>query len=280
MDDVEVKAPGGVPGPPPKPVIKPTKPGRPWAPPQDGTEGSDPTVPTAPAPDGPPQEPTDPLTPADPTMPVEPTTADPVLELPPEGMLRISKTGREDQFVFPVHADRWAADGWTVHPPVTIDEGQAQMTPGVPPAEDVLGDLGGGAVTVPGTIPDQGTELKPAGPEPVEPAPVEPEPAGPVPVGSDPVEPEPEPAPEEPAPSLDAEVAGPDFASMTKTQIVQSCEEDFGVLLDGSQTKAVLVDEATRLWEESVTAPAEQPPAAEPGLVLEPDLSIPADLLG
>ncbi len=264
MDDVEVKAPGRVPGPPPKPVIKPTKPGRPWAPPQEGTEGSDPTVPTAPAPQKPPQEPTDPLTPADPTMPVELTTANPVLELPPEGMLRISKTGREDQFVFPVHADRWAADGWKVHPPVTIDEGQAQMTPDVPPAEDVLGDLGGEVVTVPGTIPDQGTEPEQAVPEPAEP-----EPAGPVPVGFEPVGLEPE-----PAPSLDAEVAGPDFASMTKTQIVQTCEEDYGVLLDGSQTKAVLVDEATRLWEESVTAPAEQPQAAA-----EEVPSFPTDLL-
>ncbi|WP_094555410.1 hypothetical protein [Synechococcus sp. 1G10] len=268
MDDSEVKAPGGVPG---KPVTKPTKPGHPTAPSQPDVEGTDPTVPTAPTPEQPPELPTDPLNPTDPTVPVEPTTADPVLELPPEGMLRISKSGKEDQFVFPVHADRWAADGWKVHPPVTIDEGQAQMTPVVPPAEDVLGDLGGEVVTVPGTIPDQGTEPKPAVPETAEP-----EPARPVPVGSEPVGLEPE-----PAPSLDAEVAGPDFASMTKTQIVQSCEENYGVLLDGSQTKAVLVDEATRLWEESVTAPPEQPPAAaEPGLVPEPDLSIPADLLG
>ncbi len=257
MDDVEVKAPGGVPG---KPVTKPTKPGHPTAPSQPEVEGTDPTVPTAPVPEAPPEEPTDPTNPTDPTVPVEPTTADPVLELPPEGMLRISKASEDDQFVFPVHADRWAEDGWTVHPPVTIGEGQAQMTPGVPPAEDVLGDLGGEVVTVPGTIPDQGTEPKPAGPVPV----------GSEPVGLEPV----------PATSTDAEVAGPDFASMTKTQIVQTCEEDYGVLLDGSQTKAVLVDEATRLWEESVTAPAEQPTAAEPGLVPEPDLSIPGDLLG
>ncbi|MCX5933129.1 MAG: hypothetical protein NTW83_15295 [Cyanobacteria bacterium] len=222
-------------------------------------------MPTAPTPEQPPELPTDPLNPTDPTVPVEPTTADPVLELPPEGMLRISKSGKEDQFVFPVHADRWAADGWKVHPPVTIDGGQAAPTPGELPPEALQGDLTGGAVTVPGTIPDQGTELKPTVPEP----------ARPEPVGSEPVELE-----AEPAPSTDAEVAGPDFASMTKTQIVQTCEEDYGVLLDGSQTKAVLVDEATRLWEESVTAPAEQPTAAEPGLVPEPDLSIPGDLLG
>jgi hypothetical protein len=259
MDDLEVKAPGGEPGPPPKPVIKPTKPGRPWAPPQEGTEGSDPTVPTAPAPQKPPQEPTDPLTPADPTMPVELTTANPVLELPPEGMLRISKASEDDQFVFPVHADRWAEDGWTVHPPVTIDEGQAAPTAGELPPEALQGDLTGGVVTLLGTIPDQGTEPKPSAPEPAEP----------VPVGSEPVGLEPE-----PAPSSDAEVAGPDFASMTKTQIVQTCEEDYGVLLDGSQTKAVLVDEATRLWEESVTAPPEQPQAAA-----EEVPSFPTDLL-
>ncbi|MCP9841923.1 hypothetical protein KBY93_15005 [Synechococcus sp. J7-Johnson] len=264
------KAPGGEPGPPPKPVIKPTQAGRPWAPPQEGTEGSDPTVPTAPAPQEPPQEPTDLLTPVDPTMPVELTTANPVLELPPEGMLRISKASEDDQFVFPVHAERWAEDGWTIHPPVTIDEGQAAPTPGELPPEALQGDLTGGVVTLLGTIPDQGTD----------PAPAEPKPAGPEPVGSEPVGLEPEPAPEVPAPSTGAEVAGPDFASMTKTQIVQTCEEDYGVLLDASQTKAVLVDEATRLWEESVTAPAEQPTAAEPGLVPEPDLSIPVDLLG
>ncbi|MCP9841436.1 hypothetical protein KBY93_12445 [Synechococcus sp. J7-Johnson] len=272
MDDFEVKAPGGEPGPPPKPVIKPTQPGRPWAPPQEGTEGSDPTVPTAPAPQEPPQEPTDPLTPADPTMPVDLTTANPVLELPPEGMLRISKASEDDQFVFPVHAERWAEDGWTVHPPVTIDEGPAELLLVIPPPDEVLG---GEAVTLLGTLPDQGTD-----PAPAEPKLAAPEPAGPVPDGSESVGLEPEPAPEVPAPSTDAEVAGPDFASMTKTQIVQCCEEDFGVLLDASQTKAVLVDEATRLWEESVTAPAEQPTAADAGLVPELDLSIPGDLLG
>ena len=60
---------------------------------------------------------------------------------------------------------------------------------------------------------------------------------------------------------------------MTKSQIALSCEQDYGVLLDESQTKAVLVEEANKLWQESRTAPLEPPAAAAP------DTTIPGDLL-
>ena len=259
MSDLEPKAPGGVPG---RPVVKPTKPGQPEAPPQPESEGSDPTVPTAPPAEPPAELPTDPLHPSDPTVPVVPTTADPVLELPPEGMLRISMAGEDDQFVFPVHADRWAVSGWTVHPPVTIDRGQAAAGAEELAPEALLGDRTGAAPTGPGTIAAEGS-----GPQAVVPA-LEPALVAPALL---------EPAPLESraasAEGTGAALAPPDYAAMTKAQIALSCEQDYGVLLDESQTKAVLVEEANKLWQESRTAPLEPPAAAAP------DTTIPGDLL-
>ena len=269
MSDLEPKAPGGVPG---RPVVKPTKPGQPEAPPQPESEGSDPTVPTAPPAEAPAELPTDPLHPSDPTVPVVPTTADPVLELPPEGMLRISMAGEDDQFVFPVHADRWAVSGWTVHPPVTIDRGQAAPIAEELAPEALLGDRTCAALTGPGTIAAEGS-----GPQAVVPQSVVPQAAVPA------LEPAPleaallEPAPLESraasAEGTGAALAPPDYAAMTKAQIALSCEQDYGVLLDESQTKAVLVEEANKLWQESRTAPLEPPAAAAP------DTTIPGDLL-
>ncbi|WP_143593720.1 hypothetical protein [Synechococcus sp. 1G10] len=225
---------------PPKRRYKPTKPGRPWAPPQPEVEGTDPTVPTAPIPDLPPEQPTDPLTPSDPTVEVELMDTDPVLELPPEGMLRISKSGRADQFVFPVHSERWAADGWKVHPPVNVDPSagaedraepevpEAPVDPGVPEAP---------AVEVPpGAIPDA---LEPVVPE---------------------------------VPAADAT----DFASMTKAQIVAEVEATYGVALDPSQTKSELVEQAETL----ATEPTPQPVPGLDVPATEPEPMVPSDLLG
>ena len=62
-------------------------------------------------------------------------------------------------------------------------------------------------------------------------------------------EPEPEPAAEpEPMPA-------PDFQAMTKAQILEHCSSVYGVELDGSQTKAELVEQATALEQ----LPVEQP---------------------
>jgi hypothetical protein len=44
-----------------------------------------------------------------------------------------------------------------------------------------------------------------------------------------------------------APVAAPDFQAMTKAQILEHCSSVYGVELDGSQTKAELVEQATAL---------------------------------
>jgi hypothetical protein len=53
------------------------------------------------------------------------------------------------------------------------------------------------------------------------------------------LEPEPE--------AATAPVPAPDFQAMTKAQILEHCSSVYGVELDGSQTKAELVEQATAL---------------------------------
>ena len=60
-------------------------------------------------------------------------------------------------------------------------------------------------------------------------------------------EPEPEAAP--------APMPAPDFQAMTKAQILEHCSSVYGVELDGSATKAELVEQATALAQ----LPVEQP---------------------
>ena len=62
-------------------------------------------------------------------------------------------------------------------------------------------------------------------------------------------EPEPEAEPE-PVP-----VPAPDFQAMTKAQILEHCSSVYGVELDGSQTKAELVEQATALAQQPVEQP-------------------------
>lgn len=83
---------------------------------------SDPELPFAPPidPVAAEQPPTDALRPTDPTELMAVTTADPILELPPEGMLRITK-GSDSRFIWPVHAQDWMELGWTVVLPVTTE---------------------------------------------------------------------------------------------------------------------------------------------------------------
>ena len=45
-----------------------------------------------------------------------------------------------------------------------------------------------------------------------------------------------------------------DFQAMTKAQIIEHCSSVYGVELDGSQTKAELVEQATSLELQAVTA--------------------------
>jgi hypothetical protein len=132
--------------------------------------------------------------------------------------------GRDGQTrsIWPVHLAGWQALGW-------------QLLSPAPPASP------------------EPAAPEPAGPEPNEPEPTEPDSSVP-----DPVAPEPLPelaealleAPLDPDPvageALLAEEA-PDFAAMTKAEIVAFCSASYGVSLDGGMTKAELVEQATAL---------------------------------
>jgi len=127
----------------------------------------------------------------------------------PEGMVRIS-AGAEHRFIWPVHLGGWQSLGWQL--------------------QEAAADLPVGAIDL----------IAPLAPEPEEVAQpllaVEPEA---VPEADWQLEPEPEAAP--------APMPAPDFQAMTKAQILEHCSSVYGVELDGSSTKAELVEQATAL---------------------------------
>jgi hypothetical protein len=136
------------------------------------------------------------------------------LDLLPTRLL-IGKDG-ETRSIWPVHLAGWRALGWQVLTPVLSAE--------VGPEPDLEG---------------QQPEL----PEAVDP--------GPVP--ADPEQPDGEAVaellqPEEP-PALETTPTTevPDFAAMTKAEIIEHCSRHYGVLLDSSLTKSALVSEAEAL---------------------------------
>ncbi|MCP9778429.1 hypothetical protein KBY73_11315 [Cyanobium sp. Tous-M-B4] len=155
--------------------------------------------------------------------PVRHDLSDPAI---PEGMVRIS-TGAEHRFIWPVHLGGWQSLGWQL-------QEAAAGTPVSPPLGGI--DL-----------------IAPLAPEPEEVAQpllsVEPEA---VPEAQ--WEPEPETA-AQPEPEAQPElvpVPAPDFQAMTKAQILEHCSSVYGVELDGSQTKAELVEQATALAQQPV----------------------------
>ena len=164
--------------------------------------------------------------------PVRHDLSDPAI---PEGMVRIS-AGAEHRFIWPVHLGGWQSLGWQL-------QEAAADTPVAPPlgAIDLIAPLA--------PEPEQVAQPLPA----VEPAAVpeadwEPSP-----------QPEPETAAEpaaEPKPeAVPAPMPAPDFQAMTKAQILEHCSSVYGVELDGSQTKAELVEQATALAQQPVEQP-------------------------
>jgi len=158
----------------------------------------------------------------------------------PEGMVRIS-AGAEHRFIWPVHLGGWQSLGW-----------QLQPAAGLPAPEPKLPEL------------ELEPELDPELPLDPEPDPeleiaaldVQTSPAG---DESDPSS-EPDLTELELAPAPDSETteamplpAGTDFQAMTKAQIIEHCSSVYGVDLDGSQTKAELVEQATALEYQGVT---------------------------
>jgi hypothetical protein len=165
--------------------------------------------------------------------PVRHDLSDPAI---PEGMVRIS-AGAEHRFIWPVHLGGWQSLGWQL-------QEAAADTPVAPPlgAIDLIAPLA--------PEPEQVAQPLPA----VEPAQV-PEAQW---------EPEPEPVAEPKPDAAPAPVAAPEFQAMTKAQILEHCSSVYGVELDGSQTKAELVEQATAL--------AQQPEQPLPDLLLDDPL--------
>ena len=128
--------------------------------------------------------------------------------------LLIGKDG-ETRSIWPVHLAGWRALGWQV------------LTPVLPAEMEPDPDLEG-----------QQPEL----PETVEPGPVPPDPEQPD--GEEEASPQPA---EPPAPEATPTTEAPDFAAMTKAEIIEHCSRHYGVLLDSSLTKSALVSEAEAL---------------------------------
>ena len=152
----------------------------------------------------------------------------------PEGMVRIS-AGAEHRFIWPVHLGGWQILGWQLQPDAPTPRADMPSAPIGATPEELL----------PGGVP-----TAPFAPEPeevaqpllaVEPAAVpeaEWEPAA---------EPRPAAGPEPEAEPELVPMPAPEFQAMTKAQILEHCSSVYGVELDGSQTKAELVEQATAL---------------------------------
>jgi hypothetical protein len=282
------------------PVVRPTVPGSPWAPPQPLTQGSDPTVPTAPPLDPLPDEPSDRVRPADPTMSMPLTDAMPRLDVPPEGMIRITR-GTETRYCFPCHMDGWQALGWQAHAPslpgADGEDGGSPVDPPDPPAAlPRINAIKGGPFVVKGETVEAfvvGTgfsadgDLEVGGESQAEAGDytflsttelsfqldcsliTEPSRVPVVAVNgagkSEPYLLQVVAAATASAALADASVAAPlpEFAAMTKAQIIAEVERRYGVALDPGMTKAELVAEAERLASGGLTAEAEPDSQAE-----------------
>jgi hypothetical protein len=178
--------------------------------------------------------------------------------LPPSQVL-IGKDG-VTRSIWPVHLAGWQALGWELLSPVSaigsddsapveagdnapepaVDPGQAPAEREPPEPEQDLADV---------------FDLEPEQSEATEPVP----------------------APDEPTPTgepLETTSGGgeallaaepPDFQAMTKAQIVDYCSGVHGVELDGSQTKAELIEQATALEAQANGSAAEDLAALELG---------------
>lgn len=297
-------------------LVRPTEPGSPWAPPQPLTEGSDPTVPSAPELNPVPEEPSDRVRPVDPTMPMPLTDADSLLSVAaPEGMVRIT-LGAETKFCFPCHIDGWQALGWQAHPPsLPPADGGDEVPPNPPAALAVIERTRKGPFLIGVARPGQravliGTNFEPGSTVVVKPpvaatvedlvvesstkihfdldtagvaAPVDlllavTNSSGMGPWFTVPLEDHSQPDLAPVLPAAPDQVV-PEFAAMTKAQIVAEVEASYGVLLDTGMTKAELVAEAERLAAGGRAAAA--PIAELDGPTAESEEpSLPLDLLG
>lgn len=270
-------------------------------------------MPTAPELNPVPEGPSDRIRPVDPTIPMALTDADSLLSVAaPEGMVRIT-LGEQSRFCFPCHMDGWQALGWQAHPPGLAggDGEDGGGSPPDPPASlPTITAIKGGPFVVKGEVVEayvvgtgfssdgdlevRGESQAEAGDysflgatelsfqldcslinEPVRLPVVAVNSAG----RSTPFL-----LPVMAAAGVDAAVPDaavatplPDFAVMTKAQIIAEVERRFGVALDPGMTKAELVAEAELL---ATSGPASATPLDEPladAAAEEP--ALPLDLL-
>jgi len=184
---------------------------------------------------------------------------------PPEGMLRISKTGEEEElFIWPVHRREWLALGWRVDG--AADGGPTPLVH----APLVSGPLVSGPL-VSGPLVSAPVVSGPLVPKVDQPAELSAQVTGQValPEATAVVLPE----------VVTPAVVLPDFEVMTKAQIIDFCGVNYGVQLDGSATKAVLVEQALVLAGNSEQL--DSPGSVTPGAVTPGDMppGVPSDLL-
>jgi hypothetical protein len=160
--------------------------------------------------------------------------ADPAI---PEGMVRITRDGRY-RFIWPVHLGGWQSLGWQLQPAVDLPAPEPRLPePELEPEPDPELAM---APDPEAEMAELDVQTSPAVEE------SDPSPA------TDLVEPAPEPEVAEAMPvatgtELQSAPLGTDFQAMTKAQILEHCSSVYGVDLDGSQTKAELVEQATAL---------------------------------
>ena len=178
--------------------------------------------------------------------PVRHDLGDPAI---PEGMVRIS-AGAEHRFIWPVHLGGWQSLGWQLQPAADLSAPEPRLPEPLLP-EPRLAE--------PELEPAQNPNPEPdSGPEEV---------AG---QGPDAQHSQPEVVDAPPSGATDAAMPLPeatDFQALTKAQIIEHCSTIHGVELDGSQTKAELVEQARAL--ESQHAQLICPPLPD-GLVDDP----------
>ena len=165
----------------------------------------------------------------------------------PEGMVRIT-LGSSHRYIWPVHLGGWQSLGWQLQPAVDLTAPEPRVPEPLLP-EPRLAELEPDPYPNPDPDPDPGTEADQAsGAQQHQSEVVEAPPSG----ATDAATPLPE---------------ATDFQALTKAQIIEHCSTIHGVELDGSQTKAELVEQARAL--ESQHAQLICPPLPD-GLVDDP----------
>jgi hypothetical protein len=170
----------------------------------------------------------------------------------PPSQLMISKDG-QSRSIWPVHLAGWQALGWQLQAAAAAPEPEPEQPEPEQPEPEPEPDLQSGLDGEPEAEPVLEPVLEPELASTTEPEPPTETATGGV-TGGD-------------AGGGEALLAAepPDFQAMTKAQIVEYCSTVHGVDLDGSQTKAELIEQATALEAQTADSTAEDLAALELG---------------